>query len=87
MVALIDEAPAGIHRRRLYDEKLVTLMRAHHPALGGELTLDRFLVQQDAPRHIVAQIRPQGIERDARLESVMDDDFHDPRTHIVLSPD
>jgi DNA-binding transcriptional LysR family regulator len=29
MVALLDEAPAGIHRRRLYDEELVTLMRAH----------------------------------------------------------
>ena len=27
MVALMDEAPAGIRRRRLYDEELVTLMR------------------------------------------------------------
>ncbi len=37
MVALIDEAPAGIRRRRLYDEKLVTLMsRTDHPAAVGE---------------------------------------------------
>ncbi len=43
MVGLIDEAPAGIRRRRLYDEKLVTLLRADHPALTGKFTLERFL--------------------------------------------
>ncbi|QIG52427.1 LysR family transcriptional regulator [Nordella sp. HKS 07] len=52
MVALIDEAPAGIHRRRLYDEELVTLMRAQHPALAGKLTLDSFL----ALEHIVVSV-------------------------------
>lgn len=52
MVALIDEAPAGIRRRRLYDEELVTLMRVHHPALAGKLTLDRFL----ALEHIVVSV-------------------------------
>lgn len=56
MVALIDEAPAGIHRRRLYDEELVTLMRAHHPALAGKLTLDRFL----ALEHIVVSVTGVG---------------------------
>ena len=56
MVALIDEAPAGIQRRRLYDEVLVTLMRAHHPALAGKLTLDRFL----ALEHIVVSVTGVG---------------------------
>lgn len=56
MVALIDEAPAGIHRRRLYDEELVTLMRAHHPALTGKLTLDRFLDLE----HIVVSVTGVG---------------------------
>lgn len=52
MVALIDDAPVGIQRRRLYDEQLVTIMRAHHPALAGKLTLDRFL----ALEHIVVSV-------------------------------
>lgn len=56
MVALIDEAPAGIRRRRLYDEKLVTLMRARHPALAGKLTLNRFLVLE----HIVVSVTGVG---------------------------
>lgn len=56
MVALIDEAPAGIRRRRLYDEKLVTLMRTDHPAAVGKLTLDRFL----ALEHIVVSVTGVG---------------------------
>ena len=56
MVALLDEAPAGIHRRRLYDEELVTLMRAHHPALAEKLTLERFL----ALEHIVVSVTGVG---------------------------
>jgi DNA-binding transcriptional LysR family regulator len=56
MVALIDAAPAGIHRRRLYDEELVTLMRAKHPALARKFTLDRFL----ALEHIVVSVTGVG---------------------------
>ncbi|MCG7506897.1 LysR family transcriptional regulator [Mesorhizobium retamae] len=56
MVALIDDAPAGIQRRRLYDEELVTLMRAQHPALGRKLTLERFL----ALEHIVVSVTGLG---------------------------
>lgn len=55
MVALIDDAPAGIRRRGLYDEELVTLMRADHPA-AGSLTLDRFL----ALEHIVVSVTGVG---------------------------
>lgn len=56
MVALIDDAPAGIQRRRLYDEELVTLMRAQHPALARKLTLERFLTLE----HIVVSVTGVG---------------------------
>lgn len=56
MVALLDEAPAGIHRRRLYDEELVTLMRADHPAAAEKLTLDHFLTLE----HIVVSVTGVG---------------------------
>jgi DNA-binding transcriptional LysR family regulator len=56
MVALIDEAPAGIRRRGLYEEELVTLMRADHPATARKLTLNRFL----ALEHIVVSITGVG---------------------------
>lgn len=56
MVALVEDAPAGIQRRRLYDEELVTLMRAQHPALGRKLTLERFL----ALDHIVVSVTGVG---------------------------
>lgn len=56
MVALIDDAPAGIHSRRLYDEELVTLMRADHPALARKLTLNRYL----ALEHIVVSVTGEG---------------------------
>jgi DNA-binding transcriptional LysR family regulator len=56
IVGLIDDAPAGIHRRRLFDEELVTLMRADHPALAAELTLDHFLEFE----HIVVSVTGVG---------------------------
>ncbi|WP_379073186.1 LysR family transcriptional regulator [Mesorhizobium sp. UC22_110] len=56
MVALIDNAPAGIQRRRLYDEELVTLMRTQHPALARKLTLERFLTLE----HIVVSVTGSG---------------------------
>ncbi|MCC7252488.1 LysR family transcriptional regulator [Hyphomicrobium sp.] len=55
-VGLFDEAPPGIHRRRLYEERLVTIMRSEHPAAHKKLTLDRFL----ALDHIVVSITGVG---------------------------
>jgi DNA-binding transcriptional LysR family regulator len=55
-VGLIDDAPPGIHRRRLYDERLVTLMRAEHPAARKKLTLDRYL----ALDHMLVSITGMG---------------------------
>ncbi len=56
IVGLIDEAPPSIQRRRLYDERLVTLMRADHPAAREKLTLARFL----ALDHIAVSITGVG---------------------------
>lgn len=55
-VGLIDEGPPGIRRRRLYDERLVTLMRVEHPAARTKLTLNRFL----ALDHIAVSITGVG---------------------------
>lgn len=56
MVGLIDDASAGIQRRSLYDEELVTLLRVHHPALARKMTLDRFLKLE----HIVVSVTGDG---------------------------
>lgn len=56
IVGLIEDAPPGIHRRRLYEEGLVTLMRAGHPMAGQPLTLEGYL----ALGHIVVGIAGPG---------------------------
>lgn len=43
IVGVIGEAPAGIRRRALYEDRFVTLMRAGHPMAGTKLTLARYL--------------------------------------------
>lgn len=43
VIGLVDQAPAGIHRRNLFDQRMVTLMRRDHPDAGREMTLDLFL--------------------------------------------
>ena len=43
LVGVVDQAPAGIRKRRLYEDRFVTLMRAGHPAAAGNLTLKRYL--------------------------------------------
>lgn len=53
---VVDEAPAGIRRRKLYDETLVTLMRDGHPATARRLTLESYL----ALEHIVVSVTGVG---------------------------
>ncbi|MCC5859155.1 MAG: hypothetical protein JJT90_13425 [Ectothiorhodospiraceae bacterium] len=53
---MIEEAPTGIHRRGLYSDSLVTLMRAGHPAASGNLSLDRYLELG----HIVVSVTGEG---------------------------
>ena len=43
LIGVIGDAPAGIRKRKLYQDDFVTLMRVEHPAAGTKLTLDRFL--------------------------------------------
>lgn len=56
VVGVIDEAPAGIRRRKLLDDRFVTFMRKAHPAAGRKLTLDRYLGLD----HIVVSITGRG---------------------------
>ncbi|MFN4088667.1 MAG: LysR family transcriptional regulator [Alphaproteobacteria bacterium] len=56
VVGVIDEAPAGIRRRTLFDDRFVTFMRAGHPAAGRNLALDDYL----ALDHIVVSITGTG---------------------------
>lgn len=56
VVGVFEAAPAGVNRRRLYDETLVTMMRAGHPAADAPLTLERFLDLE----HIVVSVTGVG---------------------------
>lgn len=67
VVGVIDEAPAGIRRRKLFEDRLVTLMRAGHPAAGRKLTLARYL----ALDHIVVSITGTGAAPVDELLSAM----------------
>ena len=56
VVGVIDEAPAGVQRRKLLEDRFVTLMRTGHPVAGRELTLESYL----ALDHIVVSITGAG---------------------------
>jgi len=43
LVGVVDEAPAGIRKRGLHDDRYITLMRTGHPAAEKKLTLKRYL--------------------------------------------
>lgn len=55
-IGVVEEAPAGIRKRKLYEDDFVTLMRAEHPAAGSDLTLERFLDLD----HVVVSITGTG---------------------------
>ena len=48
--------PAGIYRRRLYDETMVCIVRRGHPALRGKFTAGRFA----ALAHVLVTIQGRG---------------------------
>lgn len=56
VIGVVDDAPAGIRKRKLYQDGFVTLMRAEHPAAGRKLTLERFLELD----HVVVSITGTG---------------------------
>lgn len=57
LIGVVDEAPAGIRKRRLYEDEFVTLMRAGHPAAGKRLRLDRYLELD----HVVVSVTGTGL--------------------------
>ncbi len=67
VVGVIDEAPAGIHRRKLLEDRFVTLMRTGHPDAGRGLTVDHYL----ALDHIVVSITGTGLAPVDELLSAM----------------
>lgn len=56
LIGVVGDAPAGIRKRKLYQDDFVTLMRADHPAAGNELTVKRFLELE----HIVVSVTGSG---------------------------
>ncbi|WP_274425293.1 LysR family transcriptional regulator [Chelativorans sp. YIM 93263] len=56
LIGVVDDAPAGIRKRKLYQDEFATLMRAEHPAAGRKLTLERFLELE----HVVVSITGTG---------------------------
>ncbi|RCS21831.1 LysR family transcriptional regulator [Phyllobacterium salinisoli] len=56
LIGVVENAPAGIRKRKLYQDDFVTLMRADHPAAGRMLTLERFLELD----HVVVSITGTG---------------------------
>lgn len=67
VVGVIDEAPTGVHRRKLLEDRFVTLMRTGHPDAGQRLTVERYL----ALDHIVVSITGTGLAPVDELLSAM----------------
>jgi DNA-binding transcriptional LysR family regulator len=72
----MQNAPAGLHLRPLYTERLVSVVRRDHPAVGASLTLDEFCslehIQVSVPgsgfsTHIDNALAARGRKRHARL--------------------
>ncbi|MBP2469409.1 DNA-binding transcriptional LysR family regulator [Sinorhizobium meliloti] len=56
LIGVVEDAPAGVKKRKLYQDNFVTLMRAEHPAAARKLTLERFLELD----HVVVSITGTG---------------------------
>ena len=67
VVGVIDEAPAGVRRRKLLEDRYVTLLRTGHPASGRKLTLERYL----ALDHLTISITGTGLAPVDALLSAM----------------
>lgn len=55
-VGVFDDAPAGIRRRALFEDRFLTMMRTGHPAAKRRLTLSRYLEMG----HIVVSVTGVG---------------------------
>jgi len=52
----LQNAPAGLHVRPLYAERIVSVVRRNHPGVGARLTLDKFCSLE----HIQVSVRGSG---------------------------
>ncbi|MCC5968741.1 MAG: LysR family transcriptional regulator [Pararhodobacter sp.] len=56
LIGVVEDAPAGFRKRKLYEDDFVTIMRAEHPAVNTKLTLERYLDLD----HLVVSITGSG---------------------------
>ena len=61
----LQNAPAGLHVRPLYAERIVSVVRRRHPGVGARLTLDKFCNLE----HIQASVRGSGFS--ARIDEAL----------------
>lgn len=56
LIGVVEDAPAGIRKRKLYGDRFVTMLRGAHPAAGKKLALKRYLELD----HIVVSVTGAG---------------------------
>jgi DNA-binding transcriptional LysR family regulator len=61
----LQNAPPGMHQRPLYPERMVSVVRRDHPAVGARLTLDKFCSLE----HILVSVRGSGFS--ARVDAAL----------------
>ena len=61
----LQNAPAGLHTRPLYTERIVAVVRRNHPGIGAELSLDTFCSME----HLLVSVRGGGFS--ARIDEVL----------------
>lgn len=61
----LQNAPAGLHSRPLYTERIVSVVRRNHPGVGAQLTLDAFCSLE----HILASVSGSGFS--ARIDAAL----------------
>ena len=55
-ITALRNAPAGVHARPLYSERIVCVVRRNHPQIGARLSLDQFCSLE----HILVSVRGGG---------------------------
>jgi DNA-binding transcriptional LysR family regulator len=61
----LQNAPAGMHQRPLYTERMVSVVRRNHPGVGAHLTLEKFCGLE----HILVSVRGSGFS--ARIDDAL----------------
>ena len=61
----LQNAPAGLHQRPLYAERMVSVVRRKHPGVGARLTLEKFCSLE----HILVSVRGSGLS--ARIDEAL----------------